>query len=77
VRVARETLVSVPDVSGMSGDDAAARLAAVGLEADVHRESGFLDPLVPGDALVCELRPAAGTKVTKRSTVTVVVAKLC
>jgi hypothetical protein len=76
VRVTRLVPVRVPQVEGYPPDDAVDALEAVGLHADV-RETGFLDPLLPGSVGVCFTDPAAGEKVRVGTTVTVTVQKSC
>lgn len=77
-RVTREVLVVVPDLSGQDVGDAEDSLKGLGLEIDARRGSdGFIDGLLPGAPKVCTQRPAAGEKVHKGATVTVVAAKGC
>ncbi len=77
LRVAREPLVRVPDLAGASGSDAADRLEALGLRADVKEGGGLLDRLLPGDSAVCETRPPPGSGLPRGTTVQVVVSKTC
>jgi hypothetical protein len=76
-RVRREMLIEVPDLSGLSPDDARDRLKAAGLADDEHNGDGFLDGLLPGSPGVCEQDPAPGKSVTRGTTVKVLVAKRC
>lgn len=55
-------MIQIPDLSGTSADDAAARLSALGLDAKVTTE---------GDADVTGTEPAAGAEVEAGATVTV------
>jgi hypothetical protein len=78
VRVRRITTVAVPDVLGMSADDATARLRLAGLKADTQtRGGGLFDGLFGGDPAVCETNPVAGSEVTAGTTVEVTLARSC
>jgi hypothetical protein len=76
-RVTREMLISVPDLSGKSEDDARAATRALGLGLDVHDAGGLLDALLPGSPGVCDQDPVAGAQVTRGTKVQVSVAKRC
>jgi hypothetical protein len=77
VRVTRDMLITVPDLSGKSEDDARAAASALGLNLDVHDAGGLLDALLPGSPGVCDQDPVAGTQVTRGTKVQVSVAKRC
>ena len=77
VRILREVQVRVPDVTGKSPGDARSRLQQAGLRADVHESGGILDDLLPTDPSVCEIKPAARTRVDRGSTVRVRTSKVC
>jgi hypothetical protein len=77
LRVTRDVLVTVPDLTGVVEDDVQARLEALGLKADVQREGGILDVLRPGPRGVCVQDPEGGTRVRRGRTVRVIVAKSC
>lgn len=77
VRVTREMPVKVPDLSGLSPDEARKRVAALGLELDQQDGGGLFDGLLPGDPGVCEQDPAAGDDAMRGTTVRVLVAKRC
>ena len=77
VRVARETLVAVPDLAGAARDDAVERLESLGLQVEVEEGGGLLDRLLPGDPRVCETEPGAGAEVRRGATVRVGVSKSC
>ena len=77
LRVARETLVAVPAVTGAASDDAVDRLESLGLRAEVREVGGLLDELLPGDPRVCETRPREGAEVRRGATVIVAVSKSC
>jgi hypothetical protein len=77
IRVTRELPILVPDLEGLSPDDARAKLGGVGLKMSEQDAGGLIEELLPGDPGVCEQRPSAGDEVRKGSTVTVYVAKRC
>ncbi len=77
LRVTRDVRVTVPDLLGAVEDDIAARLGALGLEADVTRGGGILDVLRSGVPAACAQVPPGGARVRRGSTVRVVVAKRC
>lgn len=77
VRVTRDVLVTVPDLTGLPEDAAEARLESLGLRSDAKRGGGLLDVLRPGEFRVCEQEPEAGTRVRRGREVVVVVAKRC
>ena len=52
LRVTREVLVKLPDLTGATEDDAMARLDALGLRAEVEEEGSLLDALLGGDWIV-------------------------
>jgi hypothetical protein len=77
IRVRRQISVAVPDLVGASVDDARTRLRALGLKADVQREDGIFDRLLPGSPQVCATDPAAGTQVDQGETVQILAARAC
>jgi hypothetical protein len=77
VRVSRQTLVPVPDLTGAESGDAVDRLAALGLRADVRHESGLLDRLLPSSWMVCETDPPADTELPRDEVVVLTVSKTC
>jgi hypothetical protein len=77
LRVTRDVLVTVPDLTAVVEDDIAGRLDPLGLKADVQRDGGILDVLRPGPRAVCAQSPAAGARVRRGRTVRVIVAKSC
>jgi glucodextranase-like protein/PASTA domain-containing protein len=77
VRVARRTLVRVPDVAGATRDDAVNRLRDLGLRPEVHEDSGLLEKLLPADPAVCEVRPEPGTEVSSGARVRLLISKTC
>jgi hypothetical protein len=76
-RVTREQRVTVPDLAGVSADDAKQRIARRGLHLESERGGGFLDSLVPSGLAVCQQSPAAGDEVRRGTTVHVIVARAC
>ena len=77
LRVTREVLVNLPDLTGATRDDAIARLDALGLRAEVQEEGDLLDELLGGDWFVCETQPPAGSDVRRGPRIHLVVAKGC
>jgi PASTA domain-containing protein/glucodextranase-like protein len=76
-RVTRELLIEIPDLSGLSPDNARKQVQGHGLRYEEHNGDGFLDGLLPGSPGVCEQDPAPGKPVTRGTTVKVLVAKRC
>jgi len=77
LRVTRRVPVEVPDVAGLSPEDATKALEGRGLRADVKRSGGLLDDLLPGSLGVCRTDPDAGERVRAGTAVSVEVAKSC
>jgi hypothetical protein len=77
LRVVREIRVPVPELAGVDAVAATEQLEGLGLEVDRERGGGLFDPLLPGDPVVCESRPAPGTEVLPGTTVELVVARRC
>ncbi len=77
VRVGREVLIKVPDVAGLTVEDAQARLDDAGLELEVEQGGGLLEDIIPGDPAVCDQQPEAGEEVRRGTAVRAVVAKSC
>ena len=76
-RVTREERVAVPDLAGLSVDDAQQAAGKLDLKLESERGGGFLDPLVPRRIGVCDQEPAAGKQVRRGTTVRVLVARAC
>ena len=70
----RDVSVEVPDLVGLSADDARKQLRALGLKADVQRDDGIFDRLLPGAPKVCATDPEAGAQVDPGATVQLVAA---
>jgi hypothetical protein len=77
VRVARESLVTVPDLAGAPRDDAVAQLKGLGLRPRVAEKGGLLEKLLPVEWQVCQIRPEPGTELPKGARVRLFVSKTC
>lgn len=78
LRVRRIVEVDVPDVTGLSADDAKQELQDADLRPDLQTENGgFFDELLGGKPKVCDTDPAGGTSVSPGTTVTVHLARNC
>jgi len=78
VRVRRVVDVTVPDLVGLSADDAKSALADANLQGELQTTGGgFFDELLGGSPEVCETEPVAGTHVDPGSTVIVQLARRC
>lgn len=69
--------MAVPDLAGVAAGDVEREIEPLGLRVEVRRGGGLLDRLLPGDPVVCEQEPAAGTRLRRGRTVRVVVARSC
>ncbi|WCB96546.1 hypothetical protein DSM104299_05306 [Baekduia alba] len=78
VRVRRLIDVEVPDVTGLSADDARQDLEDAHLTARLQTDNGgFFDDLLGGDPKVCQTSPEAGATVDPGTTVVVQLARRC
>jgi hypothetical protein len=77
LRVTREVLVTLPDLTGATRDDAIDQLDALGVRAEVQEEGDLLDELLGGDWTVCETQPPAGSAVHRGARIHLVVARGC
>jgi hypothetical protein len=78
VRVRRVVDVEVPDLVGLSADDAQSALEDANLKGDLQTAGGgFLDELLGRSPEVCATEPSAGTHVDPGSTVVVELARRC
>lgn len=78
LRVARQTLVRVPDLAGVERDEALDRLRELGLRAEVEeQQGGLLDQLLGGAPSVCETQPGADAELPRGASVRVTVARGC
>lgn len=77
IRVGREVPVEVPDLDGLTVEEAQGRIADAGLELEVERGGGLLEDILPGEPGVCEQQPEAGAEVRRGTTVRAVAAKSC
>jgi hypothetical protein len=76
-RITREERVAVPELVGLSLDDARTQAEQRDLKLSAQRGGGFLDPLVPRGIHVCDQSPAPGKQVKRGSTVELLVARSC
>jgi hypothetical protein len=76
-RVTREMPVEVPDLSGMTAEQARAAVAAVGLKLREEEAGGILEKLLPGDRRVCRQEPEEGTEARRGTSVGVLLGKGC
>jgi hypothetical protein len=76
-RVTREERVAVPQLVGLSLDDARAQAGQRQLKLTTERGGGFLDPLVPRGIHVCDQSPGPGKQVRRGTTVKLLVARSC
>ncbi len=77
LRVTYDPRVTIPDLSGVVDDEAAGRIEALGLEAELDAVGGLFDELRSGPRRVCRSDPPAGTVVDPGSGVTLETAKRC
>jgi hypothetical protein len=77
VRVYRQILVTIPDVSNDSPPNAAKALVALGLHVHLKDTDPFYSFLIPGGQGVCGTSPGAGQRVDPGATVTISVSKTC
>jgi hypothetical protein len=78
VRVRRLVDVTVPDVVGLTADDARQAIADAHLKAELQTDNGgFFDDLLGGDPTVCQTSPQAGAHVAPGSTVVAQLARNC
>ena len=78
LRVARQTLVRVPDLAGVERDEALDRLRELGLRAEVEeQQGGLLDQLLGGAPSVCETQPGPDAELPRGASVRVTVARGC
>jgi hypothetical protein len=78
VRVRRVVDVVVPDLVGLSADDAETELEDANLKGELQTAGGgFFDELLGGSPEVCTTEPSAGAHVDPGSTVVVQLARRC
>jgi hypothetical protein len=78
LRVRRVVDIDVPDVTGLSADDAKQQLEDAHLVVKTQTDDGgFFDQLLGGDFKVCTTDPEPGTSVDPGSTVTVNLSRRC
>jgi hypothetical protein len=76
-RLTRDERIAVPELVGLSLDDARRQAEGRDLKLSAERTGGFLDPLVPRGIHVCDQSPAPGKQVRRGSTVELLVARSC
>jgi hypothetical protein len=77
VRVYRQILVTIPNVSNDSPPNAAKALVALGLHVKLKDTDPFYAFLIPNGQGVCGTSPPAGHRVDPGATVTISVSKTC
>jgi hypothetical protein len=77
LRVYRQILVTIPNVSNDSPENAAKALAALGLHVSVKDTDPFYAFLIPVGQSVCGTSPPTGSRVLPGATVTLSVSKTC
>jgi len=77
VRIYRQILVAVPDLTGDSPSTASASLSSLGLSPSVQNVGGWVQSLIPAPLQVCRMDPPAGRQLVPGSTVWLEVAKVC
>lgn len=77
LRVSREVVVTVPDLTGAPPDDAIARLERDGLRVAVEEDDGLLDDLFGGEPAVCDIEPEPGTQLRRGALVEITVSRTC
>jgi hypothetical protein len=77
IRVERLLLVTIPQLGSDSPSRATARLRALGLNVKLQPSDNPLDFLIPFSRTVCSQSPPAGRRVTRGTTVTLQLGKLC
>jgi len=77
LRVNYDPRVTIPDLTHVVDDDAAARMTKLGLDPQLDAVGGLFDEFRSGARRVCESDPPAGTTVDPGSKVTLKTAKRC
>jgi hypothetical protein len=77
VRVYRQVLVTIPNVSNDSPSTAVRALEALGLHARTDNTDSFLDFLIPSSYGICSMSPAPGNRVLPGTLVTIKISKTC
>jgi hypothetical protein len=77
LRVTYDPRVTIPDLTHAVDDDAANRIAKLGLDPQLEAIGGLLDEFRSGPRRVCESDPPAGTDVDPGTTVTLKTRKTC
>jgi len=69
--------IAIPDLTGVTDEEAADRLSKLGLDVSLDAVGGLFDELRSGARGVCESEPPPGTLVEPGSSVTLKTAKRC
>jgi Glucodextranase, domain B/PASTA domain len=77
LRVTFDPRVAIPDLDGVGDEEAADRIAKLGLDPSLDAVGGLFDELRSGQRRVCESDPPAGTLVEPGTDVTLKTAKRC
>lgn len=77
LRITYDPRVTVPDLTHAVDDDAANRLAKLGLDPQLEATGGLFDEFRSGPRRVCESDPPAGTEVDPGTQVTLKTRKTC
>jgi hypothetical protein len=77
VRVYRQILVTVPNVSNDSPNAATKALQALGLHVKINDTDPFYSFLIIGSKDVCGISPSPGRRVAPGTTITISVSKTC
>jgi hypothetical protein len=77
LRVTYDPRVTIPDLTHVVDDAAAARIAKLGLDPQLEAIGGLFDEFRSGARRVCESDPPAGTEVDPGTSVTLKTKKTC
>jgi Glucodextranase, domain B/PASTA domain len=77
LRVRRLVVVRVPELTGLSPEEATSRLESLGLKAERRDSGGLFDELLGGKPGVCRTDPEAGSELDPGATVRLDVARRC
>jgi glucodextranase-like protein/PASTA domain-containing protein len=76
-RVTRELPVKVPDLDGLTEQEAEDTLSDAGLRPQLDVRGGLIEELLPGEPAVCQQDPEPGTEVRRGTTVSAELSKSC
>jgi Glucodextranase, domain B/PASTA domain len=77
LRVTYDPRVTIPDLKGVTDEEAAGRIEGLGLDSSLQAVGGLFDELRSGARKVCESDPPAGSTVDPGTGVTLKTAKRC